>query len=133
MNGTEGRAELEVIERGAVIADSEGHVTLDPSATPEGVATQARRPEGDRLVVQRHWEAPVEIEIPAGIGGHGGGDAILLMEVFRRDLLIGENPLRRAAGYRDGLRAVSVGIAGNQSLCTGQPVDIDALDLGEEL
>ncbi len=133
VNGTEGRAELEVVERGAVIADAEGRVTLDPSATPEGVAADALRPHGERLVVQRHWEAPVEVDIPAGIGGHGGGDAILLMEVFRRDLLVGEDPLKRAAGYRDGLRAVSVGIAGNGSLATGQPVDISALDLGEEL
>ncbi|GMA36595.1 hypothetical protein GCM10025876_27990 [Demequina litorisediminis] len=83
--------------------------------------------------MQRHWEAPVEVDIPAGIGGHGGGDAILLMEVFRRDLLVGEDPLRRAAGYRDGLRAVSVGIAGNASLVSGEPVDIARLDLGESL
>nr|WP_152650029.1 Gfo/Idh/MocA family oxidoreductase [Demequina globuliformis] len=133
VNGTEGRAELEVVERGAVIAGEDGTVTLDPSATPEGLAADALRPHGERLVVQRHWEAPVEVEIPAGIGGHGGGDAILLMEVFRRDLRVGEDPLARAAGYRDGLRAVSVGIAGNQSLATGQPVDIASLELGESL
>ncbi|MFV0634097.1 Gfo/Idh/MocA family protein [Demequina sp.] len=133
VNGTEGRAELEVVERGAVIAGADGKVTLDPSATPEGLAADALRPHGERLLVQRHWEAPVDLEIPAGIGGHGGGDAILLMEVFRGDLRVGEDPLRRAAGYRDGLRAVAVGIAANQSLATGAPVDIDSLDLGEEL
>lgn len=133
VNGTEGRAELEVVERGAVIAGEDGKVTLDPSATPEGLAADALRPHGERLMVQRHWEAPVEVEIPAGIGGHGGGDAILLMEVFRRDLRVGDDPLARAAGYQDGLRAVSVGIAGNQSLVTGQPVDIASLELGESL
>ena len=133
VNGTEGRAELEVVERGAVIADQDGKVTLDPSATPEAGAVEGLRPHGEHLVVQRHWEAPVEVEIPEGIGGHGGGDAILLAEVFRGDLRVGEDPLRRAAGYRDGLRAVAVGIAANESLATGQAVDIASLDLGEQL
>lgn len=133
VNGTEGRAELEVVERGAVIAGEDGKVTLDPSATPEGVAADEVRPQGERLVVQRHWEAPVEVAIPEGIGGHGGGDAILLMEVFRSDLQVGEDPLKRAAGYRDGLRAVAVGISANQSLATGAPVDVASLDLGEDL
>ena len=35
VNGTEGRAELEVIERAAVLTDAEGKIMLDPSAQPE--------------------------------------------------------------------------------------------------
>lgn len=134
VNGTEGRAELTVVERGAVLLDAAGNAVLDPSATP--VATDgdvSLRPESDQLIVQRHWDAPREYPIPAGIGGHGGGDAILLKEVFRWDLRTGEDPLGRAAGYRDGLRAVAVGIAGNTSLASGQPVLIEDLDLGESL
>lgn len=134
VNGTKGRAELEVVERGAVQLDAEGNAVIDPSATPlpdDGDLTL--RPHGERLLVQNHWQAPREVTIPAGIGGHGGGDAILLMDVFRRDLRQGEDPLARAAGYRDGLRAVAVGIAANQSLTTGLPVAIDELDLGERL
>ncbi|MDN4476874.1 Gfo/Idh/MocA family oxidoreductase [Demequina sp. SYSU T00192] len=133
VNGTEGRAELEVIERGAVIRDENGRAVLDPSATPEALGRSALRPEGERLVVQRHWEVAREIEIPEGLGGHGGGDAILLMDVLRRHLRTGDDPLGRAAGYRDGLRAVAVGIAANISLTTGQAVDISTLDLGEDL
>ena len=41
--------------------------------------------------------------------------------------------LGRPAGYLDGLRAVSVGIAANQSLVTGLPVTIGDLDLGVSL
>ncbi|WP_228379212.1 Gfo/Idh/MocA family protein [Demequina rhizosphaerae] len=133
VNGTQGRAELEVIERGAVIRDENGRAVLDPSATPEALGHSALRPEGERLIVQKHWDIAREVEIPEGMGGHGGGDAILLMDVFRRHLRVGDDPLARAAGYRDGLRAVAVGIAANVSLETGQAVDIADLDLGEEL
>jgi predicted dehydrogenase len=133
LNGTEGRAELTVVERGAVELDDEGNVVLDPSATPGGGAEDAVRPEGDRLVVQRHWQRAYEVPIPAGIGGHGGGDAILLKDVFRRDLRVGPDSLGRAAGHLDGLRAVAVGISANLSLVTGQPVLLADLDLGVDL
>src|SRR5215216_6576609 len=35
VNGDEGRAELDVVERAAVLADAEGNVVIDPSAVPE--------------------------------------------------------------------------------------------------
>jgi len=133
VNGTEGRVELTVVERGAVSVDAEGRVVLDPSANPDAVPVAASRPEGEHLVVQRHWEGAREVPIPRGEGGHGGGDALLLMDVFRRDLRLEEDPLGRAAGYRDGLRAAAVGIAAGQSLRTGRAVSIGALDLGSAL
>jgi hypothetical protein len=83
--------------------------------------------------VQRHWQRAYEVPIPAGIGGHGGGDAILLKDVFRRDLRVGPDSLGRAAGHLDGLRAVAVGISANLSLVTGQPVLLADLDLGVDL
>ena len=55
VNGTRGRAELEVTERGSVEFGDNGAAILDPSATE--VFEQDRvRPIGERLVVQRHWE-----------------------------------------------------------------------------
>lgn len=126
VNGTAGRAELQVVERGFIELDDDGNAVLDPSATPLG-AHDPLRPEGDHLILQRHWQRPEEVAIPDGIGGHGGGDAILLKDVFRRDLRIGDDPLGRAADYRDGLRAVAVGIAANRSLLTGQPVVVEKL------
>ena len=104
-----------------------------PSATPGAATEIPLRPAGERLLVQKHWEQPTEYPIPAGIGGHGGGDAILLKDVFRRHLRVSEDALGRPAGYLDGLRAVSVGIAANQSLVTGLPVTIGDLDLGVSL
>jgi predicted dehydrogenase len=124
VNGTAGRAELEVIERGAVLIGDDGVVVVDPSATPSDELGDDLRPAGERLVLQRHWEAAVEVPIPDGIGSHGGGDAYLLDHVFNR---VTSDPLGRPAGYADGVKAVSVGIAGNLSLATGAPVLIDSL------
>nr|WP_308113588.1 Gfo/Idh/MocA family oxidoreductase [Kineosporia corallincola] len=133
VNGTRGRAELDVVERGHIDLGENGEVVLDPSATPDGAGTDDLRPQRDRLIVQRHWERAEEYPIPDGIGGHGGGDAILLKDVFRRDLRIGGDPLGRAAGHLDGVRAVAVGIAANRSLITRMPVAVGDLDLGVSL
>ena len=103
---------------------------LDPSATPGAFAGDVLRPIGDHLLVQKHWERATEHAIPAGIGGHGGGDAILLADVFRGP---GADALGRPAGYLDGVRAVAVGIAANESMRTRQAVAIADLDLGTVL
>ncbi|WP_447925786.1 Gfo/Idh/MocA family protein [Georgenia muralis] len=129
VNGTKGRAELEVVERGSVEFDASGRAVLDPSAR-EAESADVLRPKGERLIVQNHWERAQEVEIPMGEGSHGGGDRILLSDVFRGP---GEDPLGRPAGYVDGVRAVAVGIAANESIRTGLPVVVDDLELGVEL
>jgi len=130
VNGTEGRAELEVVERGSVLLDTDGRVAVDPSANPDRVAADAARPVGERLTLQRHFAGAEDVPIPEGEGGHGGGDAILLHDLLEGG---GPDPLGRAATWRDGVRAVAVGLAGNRSLETGQAVRIGDLDLGVDL
>jgi len=132
INGTAGRIELDVVERGQVSPPGNGTATagtvLDPSATedrPEGVPAQLRQ-AGSRLLLQRHWEPAEQIPIPTGRGGHGGGDAMLLDDVFRGP---GDDPLHRHAGFLDGAASVLVGIAGNESLRTGQAVRLADLGL----
>ena len=131
ITGTEGRIELEVVERGAVSADratsglganGKAAPVLDPSATDDAASrTQSLRPHGSRVILQRLWEPPQEVPIPEGVGSHGGGDRMLLDDVFRGP---GDDPLRRQAGYLDGVRSVIVGVAGNESMRTGLPVRI---------
>jgi predicted dehydrogenase len=130
VNGSRGRAELEVVERGSV-EFGDGRAILDPSFT-DAFANDEVRPTGERLIVQRHWERAEERPIHAvGPGGHGGGDALLLSDVFRgRDE---PDPLGRAARLVDGLRASGVGYAGNRSLETGDPVRLTDLGLGVDL
>ena len=126
VNGTEGRAELEVVERTAVLTDAEGNIIVDPSAQPES----ANRSGGERLTLQRHWEPAQDIKIEQGEGGHGGGDALLLADLF---VGAGDDWLERPSSWVDGVRSIAVGMAGNESLRTGLPVAIADLDLGVNL
>jgi predicted dehydrogenase len=130
VNGTKGRAELTVVERGAVSVDNDGQVLIDPTARPEGVIEDQSRPVSEKLLFQEHFRPAVEIPIQQQEGGHGGGDARLL-----RDIFIGpsEDRLGHAATWRDGAQSVAVGLAGNLSLATGQAVQIAHLELGEDL
>jgi predicted dehydrogenase len=126
INGTEGRAELEVVERAAVLINESGKPTVDPSALPE----EATRHGGQRLTLQRHWEPARDVLIKEGSGGHGGGDRLLLADVFQGP---GDDPLERPSDIKDGLRSIAVGMMGNESLRTGQPVGLEDLALGVDL
>ena len=127
VNGTLGRVELQVVERGAVLLDEKGRVVVDPSARPDLVIEEGSRPTSETLTLQRHFASAEEIPIPQGSGGHGGGDAVLLRDVFRG---VEDDPLGHAASWRDGVRSMVVGLAGNRSLETGNAVLITDLDLG---
>jgi predicted dehydrogenase len=130
VNGTEGRAELDVVERGEVVLGADGRTVIDPSAVADTQQSEVIRPRGERILVQRHWQVPEVVPIEGGEGGHGGGDGILLRDVF-----VGpsSDPLHRAATSIDGVRAIAVGIAGNRSLETGLAVRTQDLDLGVPL
>lgn len=77
-------------------------------------------------MLQRLWRQAEEVPIPSGEGGHGGGDALMLRDIFRG---AGDDPLGRAASYVDGMRSVIVGVAANRSLATGRAVAIDEFGL----
>lgn len=126
VNGTKGRAELTVVERGAVSHGTDGRVLIDPTARPDGVIEDEARPVSEKLLFQEHFRAAVEIPIPHEDGGHGGGDSRLL-----RDLFVGPGAdvLGHAATWRDGAQSVAVGLAGNLSLSTGQAVRVADLEL----
>lgn len=125
VNGTEGRLELEVIERAAVLPAAGGS-PVDPSVSDDAQSNRLRA-KGERLLLQRHWEEAREIEIVNGEGAHGGGDRLLLADIFRG---VGEDPYKRPAGLVDGIQAIAVGVCGNESLATGNAVKVVDLDLG---
>jgi predicted dehydrogenase len=110
-NGTGGRIELEVCERSWTPA----HAAIDPSAASKEHAAGS----WERLTLHRHWQQPGEIPIEQGEGGHGGGDRLLLNDLFRG---AGDDPLARQAGYVDGIRSVLVGAAANESIRSGRAV-----------
>ncbi|MCO1653713.1 Gfo/Idh/MocA family oxidoreductase [Pseudonocardia humida] len=126
VNGTAGRLELAVVERAEVHGPRAGaRNAVDPSAHPDADGGERARRPGAELLVQRHWEPARRVPITEGKGAHGGGDALLLDDLFRPDRPV--DPLRRTAGWRDGVRAVGVGVAANESLETGRPVDLAEL------
>lgn len=118
INGSKGRLEVNMIEgspiRDVPVVDVPGGAELEEDP----------RRKLPRILFQPHFRKPIAIEYEAAKGGHGGGDARLL-----RDLFIGgqQDPLRRAAGYIDGVHSIMTGIAGNESMKTGRPVLIDDL------
>ena len=126
VNGDQGRAELDVVERAAVLTDADGKFVVDPSAAAES----SSRIGGERLTLQRHWEVAQDVKIKEGTGAHGGGDALLLADVFRGP---GDDWLERASDWVDGVRSIAVGMAGNESLRTGLPIKITDLGLGVDL
>jgi predicted dehydrogenase len=133
VNGNAGRAELTVVERGQVRSAADGGISGRPAIDPM-TADEPRspdrdqvRPAGERLVVQRHWEAAREVPLPAASGHHAGGDERLLDAIFRPGT---PDPLGQRAGYVEGLRSAAVGLAANKSIATGQVVSIAELGLG---
>lgn len=130
INGTEGRLELSVCERPWVEPGAAERVVgwggAAEAASPDH--DEARR-AGTELIVQRHWERARRVAVEQSEAGHGGGDARLLDDVFRRrGDEPSDDPLGRRAGYRDGVRSALVGIAANRSAAIGQPVRL--ADLG---
>lgn len=125
VNGTNGRLELDVVERAAVLPAA-GGAPVDPSLSEDGQSSTLRA-KGERLVLQRHWAEAEEIEIVQGEGAHGGGDQLLLADIFNG---VGEDPYHRPAGLTDGIHAIAVGICGNTSLHTRGPVQVSDVALG---
>jgi len=109
INGTGGRLELTVHENSYINAGS----TSDTEGSAKGVKLYHFPLHGEPRVVP----------IKAGEGGHGGGDKIMLEEIFG-------NATPRpgyGANHRDGALSILTGIAANKSFETGLPVDVRKL------
>ncbi len=79
-------------------------------------------PEKDTLRVTTNFGETRTIDIPHSSGGHGGGDTRMQNRIFRQRNE--PDPLRQAAGLRDGAMAVLIGFAARKSGKTNQPVRI---------
>lgn len=108
--GSKGRLEVEIVESSYVSAAGEKSM--------EGAARERR------IVLRPMFEPPREVEIPSAAGGHGGGDPVLLADLFGRPA---PDPFNRAASHVDGAWSILTGIAANRSIRTGMPVDVDSL------
>lgn len=110
INGSKGRIEMKVVEK--------SYVNSGGDKADEG-ALKAKT-----ITVFPMFAAPYEVEIEEGVGGHGGGDPVLLKDIFDKP---SDDRFNRAASHVDGAMSILTGIAGNISLRTGQPVAVDKL------
>lgn len=80
--------------------------------------------------MRKLFEKPQDIEVPAGTGAHGGGDEVLLADLFgERGAQIHAD--MRAATHIDGALSILTGICANESIATGQVVKVsDVLEVG---
>ena len=109
-NGSKGRIEMSIVEKSYVNAGGDRSL--------EGAV------EGKHIVVHPMFDAPYEVQVDEGEGGHGGGDPVLLNDLFGTP---DEDIYHRAADHRDGARSIMTGIAANQAIRTGLPVRIKDL------
>ncbi len=75
------------------------------------------------LRLQKLFSDPVIIPIPVGEGSHGGGDPLIQEQIY--SLNPPADPLKRNAGHEQGAASVIIGAAGNLSIVSGLPVQID--------
>ncbi|KAI0881547.1 NAD-binding Rossmann fold oxidoreductase family protein [Annulohypoxylon maeteangense] len=107
-NGTGGRLEMEVVENSYV--NSGGDQAAEGSL------------EKRSIVLRKLFEKPQEIAITDGVGAHGGGDTVLLNDLFGEPTT---DEYMRAASHVDGALSILTGIAANRSIATGQVVNVD--------
>ncbi|KAH9433073.1 hypothetical protein MCOR02_007744 [Pyricularia oryzae] len=107
-NGTGGRLEMEVVENSYVNAGGE--------QAEEGSL------ERRSIVLRRLLQKPEEIELQDSVGAHGGGDSVLLQDLFGEPV---SDEYMRAASHLDGALSILTGIAANRSIATGQVVNVD--------
>lgn len=109
-NGSKGRLEVKVVES--------SYVNAGGKQENEG-ATKMKS-----IKVFPMFGEPYEVEIEEKSGGHGGGDPVLLNDLFG---VPEEDPLHRAAGLKDGAMSILTGVAANKSIASGMPVNIKDL------
>ncbi|HHW71554.1 MAG TPA: Gfo/Idh/MocA family oxidoreductase [Clostridiales bacterium] len=109
-NGSKGRIQVSVIES--------AYINAGGTLNAEGAV------EEKKITVFPMFGEPYDVPIEEAEGGHGGGDPILLNDLFGTP---SPDPYNRAASHIDGAMSILTGIAANKSIATGMPIKIDDL------
>jgi hypothetical protein len=115
ISGTKGRLEYHE-KHGSHIIAGQGD---------EEIAIQQARGLEQRMRVFPMFGLPYEVEVPKAEGGHGGGDSVMLEQIFSPNPPA--DPFKRAASHLDGAASILIGISANRSIATGLPVRCDDL------
>ncbi|WP_029504361.1 Gfo/Idh/MocA family protein [Lachnoclostridium phytofermentans] len=111
LNGSKGRIEYTALEK--------PYINAGGNKNEEGATKYYK------VKVFPLFDEPYEVMIQKKEGGHGGGDPVMLDDLF----CPGKNQdiYKRAANHVDGIRSILTGIAANQSISSGLPVNVDSM------
>lgn len=114
ITGDRGRVELDVCETiGRTFVAGEEETLADMETARASLSVKEIR-HYPMLGVPRH------VEFSEGEGGHGGGDTVMLEQIFSPTPPA--DPFHRAASHVDGAASILLGIAANESIATGRPI-----------
>ena len=109
-SGTKGRLEHGSTQFGYI----SGH---ENAATPGKL-----KDDGQYVILHTHGADPQGFQPWTGEGGHGGGDPVLLNDIFNPNPPA--DPLGRKANQRDGAYSILTGVAAYKSIDAGMPIKI---------
>ena len=110
ISGTKGRLEYHEKHGSHIIAGQ----------NDEEIAIQQARGLEQRMRVFPMFGLPYDVAVPKAEGGHGGGDSVMLEQIFSPNPPA--DPFKRAASHLDGAASILIGISANRSIATGLPV-----------
>ena len=113
-NGTKGRLEHKSEESVYLIGD--------------GSVPGALKPDGTTIKIYPLREPAYGVDVWTGEGGHGGGDDVMLADIFGAEKK--SDKYMRVADHRSGAYGCLIGIAANICFKNGQPVSIADLAPG---
>lgn len=108
--GTKGRIEVEVVEK--------VYINASGDSSSEGVL------KGKKIIVYPMFGDAYNVDIVEGQGSHGGGDLVMLNDIFGEKQ---DDPFNRSASYIDGAMSILTGIGANKSIATGMPIEVQKL------
>lgn len=114
INGSKGRIEHKSEETTHIIGDG---------STPGEL-----RPDGTYTRVYPQFGEPYLLDLWTGKGGHGGGDPVMLRDIFDPDAPA--DKYLRAADERAGAWSILTGAAANLSMSRGEPVRVSEIISG---
>lgn len=120
-NGTKGRIEAWIdipYQNDISIDQAEAHAMEMDQSGKEVLRVEP-------VIVHKLWEDFKTIKVKMERGGHGGGDKRLHDKVFLHPDK--KDEFDRAAGLRDGVMSVLIGIAARKSIESGKPIKIEKL------
>jgi predicted dehydrogenase len=113
ITGDKGRIEITVRHDSQVLAG--------PPASSSNIS--AANAPGHEIIVHPIFGKPYEVDVETIDGPHGGGDRIMLEQIFSSHPP--PDPFHRAASHIDGTASILLGICANESMRTGQSVTCD--------